>query len=123
MVNEEVTEIAVLHDVVLAFGAEEGFAASDGFGAAVNEVLPFDDFGTDEAFDEISVDDTGGFGGFGAYRDGPGAGFVSASGKEALEAKELVGGTDELGKPSFIHAEGLEVFGLFFGGEACYFIF
>lgn len=97
MVDEEVAEVAVLHDIVLAFGAEKGFAASDSFGAAVNEVLPFDDFGTDEAFDEVGVDDAGGFGSFGADWDGPGACFVSASGEEALEAKELVGGTDELG--------------------------
>ena len=97
MVDEEIAEITVLHSIVLAFGAEEGLATSNGFGAAVNEVLPFDDFGADEAFDEVGVDDAGCFGGFGAYWDGPGASFVGASGEEALETKELVGGTNELG--------------------------
>ena len=84
-------DVAVLDFVVLAFGAEEGAFFGFGFGAAIEEVVPGDDFGADEAAFEVAVDATGGALGGRAAFDGPGAAFVVADGEEGSEAEESEG--------------------------------
>ena len=74
-------DVAVLDDVVLALDGELAGGAAFGFGAVFDEVVVLDDFGADEAFLEVGVDDSGGAGSLVALVDGPGADFGLAGGE------------------------------------------
>lgn len=101
LIDEKIAEIAILHSVVFALGAQEALATGNGFRATVDEILPINDFSANEIFDKVGMNDAGGLRGFGTSREGPGTSFVGASGKKAFEAKELVGSTDELSEARF----------------------
>ena len=58
------------------------------------EVVVIANTGGDETTFEICMDGTGGFGGRGAFFDGPGAAFFFAGGEEGLEAEGVVGGSN-----------------------------
>ena len=75
-----------MHDVGFTFGAEEAGFFDGFFGAELFEVVVFTNVGGDEAPLEVSMDSAGGFGGGGAFFNGPGAAFFLAGGEEGLEA-------------------------------------
>ena len=54
------------------------------FSLELHEIFDGVDLGLDEAFFQIGVDGAGGFGGFGADADGPGADFLRAGGEKAV---------------------------------------
>ena len=70
--------VAVFNEVVFAFEAKESFFFGGGVTAAVDEVFPTDDFGFDEAFFEVGVDDAGGFWRGANSWNSPSAGFFRA---------------------------------------------
>ena len=63
-VESEVHYITVLHDVVFAFDRQAAGVADGRFAAKADVVVVFDDFGADESFLEVGVDDAGTFGCF-----------------------------------------------------------
>src|SRR6185312_8736266 len=116
-VEEDVDDVAVLDDVLLAFGAEEAALLGFGFAACSHKVVEADDFGADEATAQVAVDFAGGFGRGRAGRDGPGAAFIGAGGEEADEAEELVAHADGAGHAALRDAGGFAEFGGFVVAE------
>lgn len=94
-VEEEVHDVTVLDDIVLALDSEAAGSAAFGLGAVLDEVIVFDDLGADEAFLEVRVDDSRGTGGLVALVDGPGPDFGFSGGKVGTQAEQVVGGTDK----------------------------
>lgn len=95
-IEEEVQYVALLDDVLFSFGADFPFGFSGGHVSVIDEVLVCDGFGADEAFFKVGVDDGGGLGGFHAFGDGPGAGFLGAGGEIGLEAEEVICVADQV---------------------------
>src|SRR5438876_1082701 len=116
-VEAEMRGVAVAHDVVLALDVQLGGGAAGGLGAELDQVLPPDDLGLDEAALEVGVDGAGGAGRLGAVDDGPGAHFGLAGGEEGDEAKEVVAGAHDLVEPRLVHAERGQELGLLFFGQ------
>ena len=119
----ELDDIAVLHNVGFAFGAEFAGGSYGLLGAEGLEVVVITDLGSDEAAFEIGVDGAGGFGGGGAFFDGPGATFLLTSGEEGLEAESFVGGFDEFAEGVFFDTVGFEKFFAFVPVHAGHFFF
>ena len=84
-------DVTVLDDVVLALDGEFSGGTAFGFGAVFDEVVVFDDFGADETFLEVGVDDSGGTGSLVALVDGPGADFGLAGGEVGAQAEQVIG--------------------------------
>ena len=101
-------DVAVLDDVVLALDGELAGGAAFGFGAVFDEVVVLDDFGADEAFLEVGVDDSGGAGSLVALVDGPGADFGLAGGEVGAQAEQVVGGADQALDARVFQAQLLE---------------
>src|ERR1019366_3211207 len=78
----DVEDIAVLHEVFLAFEAELADGARGGLGAQFEQEVPVDGFGADEVLLKIGVDGPGCVLGAGVLFDGPGAALVLANGEE-----------------------------------------
>ena len=89
--------VAVLDYVVFAFDRHFAGFLDGGLAAEIDVVVVFDDFGADEAFLEVGVDDAGSLRCLGAAEEGPGAYFVGTGGEVGLEVEEGVGGADEAG--------------------------
>ena len=104
-IEQEVQHVAVLDDVVLAFGAHLAGFLGALFALVLDEVVEGDGLGADEAAFEVGVDDAGGFGGGVAFVDGPGADFLDAGGEVGLQAQEVVAGADEAVEAGFFEAE------------------
>lgn len=85
-----------MHDVSFTFGAEKAGLFDGELGAEAGEVIVFADARGNEATLKVGVDGAGGFGGGGAFLDGPGAAFFFAGGEERLKTECVVGGFDEL---------------------------
>src|SRR5215831_19567583 len=107
-VELEVDDVAVADDVVLAFEGQLGVGAAGGLGAELDEVLPPDDLGLDEAALEVGVDDARGLRGLGAALDGPGAALVGAGREEGDEVEDLVGGARDGVQAGLLEAQALE---------------
>ena len=75
-VEQEVQNVAVFDDVVLAFGAHLAGFLGALFTLVGDEVFIGDGLSADEALLEVGVDLAGGLRGGGADRDGPGADFL-----------------------------------------------
>lgn len=58
-VEAEVHDVTVLDDVFLAFDRKFAGFADAGLAAQLDVIVVFDDFGTDEAFLEVSMYDAG----------------------------------------------------------------
>ena len=84
-VEFEFYDVAVLHDVGFALGAEFAGFADSFFRAEVFEVFVVANRCSDEATLKIGMDGAGSFWGGSAFFDGPGATFFFAGGKETLE--------------------------------------
>src|SRR5215207_11243717 len=94
-VEAEVDDVALLHDVVFAFEAEEALLAGGGVGAGAGEVVVGDDLGADEAALDVGVDGAGGLRGARAAGDGPGAHLLLPRRQEGHQAEQAVGALDE----------------------------
>ena len=88
-VELELHHVAVDHNVFLAFLADLASGAGFSHRACCVEVFEGDDFGLDEAFFKVGVNDTGSLRGGGALTDGPRSGFLRASGQVGLQAEGL----------------------------------
>ena len=89
-VEQEVDDVAVLHDVVLALAADQTLCLGGSHGAAGLHILKGNDLGADEPPLKVGVDLAGGLGGLGALFDGPGPALVGARGQEGNEAQQSV---------------------------------
>lgn len=63
------------------------------------------------------MDDGGGLGCFGAFGDGPGAGFFGSGGEVSLEAEEVVDSADEDLESGFFDPEAFQELSSVFIGE------
>ena len=79
-IEQEVDNVAVLHDVLLALAAYQTLCLGGGHGAAGFHILEGDDLRPDEAPLKVGVNLAGGLGRLGALLDGPGAALVAAGG-------------------------------------------
>ena len=86
-VEAELHDVAVLHDVVLAFDARLAGGLGVGHRTCGDQVVEADDLGLDEAALEVGVDDAGSLGGGGALADGPGARFLRTCGQVGLQSQ------------------------------------
>ncbi len=110
-------DVAILHDVGFAFGAHAAGGLDGGFGLVFHEVFEVVDFGANEAFFEVGVDDARGLGSGGAYGDGPGADFHGAGGEIALLAEDFVGFACQVIEGGLVEAVVGEHGGAIFGRE------
>ena len=94
-VKQEVHYIAILHDIILALDAEFSGGAAGCLGLECDEVVVFDDLGSDKSLFKVGVDDPCGFRCLIAFVDGPGSDFICSGGEECLEIQQGVGGLDE----------------------------
>ena len=83
-IEPEMDNVAIFHEVVLAFQAPFAGIFGAVFAVIFDEIVVTNYFGTDKAFFKVSVDDTGRVRGGGAGFYGPGADFFDASGEESL---------------------------------------
>ena len=109
-VEAEFNDIAILHDVFLAFDAEFGLFLRFGHGTAGNQILVRNDLGGNEAALEVSVDDTGRAGGFVAGVDGPGSGFLDTGGEVGSQPEQVIHRADEVAHAGVLDADIVEVF-------------
>ena len=84
-VEAEFDNIAFLHDVVFAFHADFAGGAAVVDGAVFHEVVVGDDFGLNEAFFEVTVNNASGLGCGISLVNGPGANFFFAGGEVGLQ--------------------------------------
>src|SRR5262249_13141528 len=120
-VEAEVEDVAVLDDVVLAFGPHLAGLLGALLSVASDEGLIGYGFGPDEAALEIRVNDACRFGSGRAAAHGPGAGLLRPHGEEGHEVKEAISGADHPGEPRLLEVQSGEEFALLFGaGEVCY---
>ena len=102
----------------LPSSCELGVRAAGGLGAELDEVLPPDDLGLDEAALEVGVDDARRLGRLGAALDGPGAALVGAGREERDEVEDLVRRARDGVQAGLLQAEALEERGAIGGVEA-----
>ena len=100
-VESEQNDVAVLHNVVFAFGADFAFFASGGEAAAFEKYLVVDDFRADKPALEIGMYLAGGLRGFSACFYGPGARFGFAGGQKAHEPEKLIRSFDKSCQAAF----------------------
>lgn len=60
-IEPEVSDIPILHEVVLPLDGEESRLPGGSFGTEPEEIAGFDDFGPNEPLFEIRVNDAGGW--------------------------------------------------------------
>src|SRR5690606_38672847 len=84
-------------DVFLAFETELAGRLQARFAAYRYEVVVREDFGADEAFLQVAVDDARRFGRGRTDVNGPRADFIRPDSEERLEAEQFVAEADHLG--------------------------
>src|ERR1035437_9171961 len=82
LVEPEVGQVVVLHDVGLRLQPHFAGAFGLGFAARLDEIRIADDFRADEALLDVRVNGAAGFPGRGALPNRPGAVFLAANGQE-----------------------------------------
>src|ERR1043166_7899613 len=87
---QEVHDVAVLHDVLLALAAQLAGGLDRGFAAELLEVSDRVDLGADEFSLEVAVDDAGSLGGERALADRPRPDLLLAGGEVRLQAEQAV---------------------------------
>src|SRR5260221_1465739 len=91
----EVDDVAVLHDVFLAFEADFAMVAARGHRTARDERIVADDFGADEAARDVTVDLAGGELRRRSAWNRPRAALVLADSEEGNVAEQVVAGADD----------------------------
>jgi len=97
-----VEDVAVLHDIFLAFLAQLAGIAGAGFAVERDIIVVGDGLGADESPLEVGMDFAGGLRRLGAFLDRPGARFLGADREESDEVEEVVAGTDDAGETGFV---------------------
>jgi hypothetical protein len=82
--------VAVLHDVLFAFKAQDALCARGRFAACREQVVPADGLGADEVMFEVGVNGACGLRGLGASCYCPGAALVFAGGKKTDQAQQFI---------------------------------
>ena len=103
-VEFEFDDVAVLHDVGFAFGAELAGGFDGLFGTVFFEIVVVADLSSDKATLKVGMNGASSFGSGGTFFDGPGATFFFAGGEERLKPQRLVGGFDKLAEGVFFDA-------------------
>ena len=88
-IETEMHDVAVLHDIILAFGPHLARVLGGLFAAQCDEIIIGDGLGADEAALEIGVDDARRLRRLGAAMHGPGPRFLGADGEEGDEIEQL----------------------------------
>ena len=89
-VEPEVSDLLVLHDVVLALYSQQPLLLGDLEGVvSLAEVVQRDDFGCDESAGDVRVDLACGAAGIGAGFDDPGLALVFSRRIEGLKPEQL----------------------------------
>ena len=83
-IEQEVDDVAVLHDIFLAFAADQALGLGGGHGAASLHVLKGDDFSPDEAALKVGVDLAGSLGRLSALLDGPCTALIGAGSRSEI---------------------------------------
>src|SRR5260370_3060281 len=104
----EEEDVAVLDDVLLAFGAEQALLFYRLLAAVGEEVVRGVAVGFDEALFEVGVDDSGGSWVFGAADDGPCADLLHSGGVVDDQVEQAIGGVDEAVEAGLFEAHVLE---------------
>ena len=107
-VEAEVHDVSVLHYVFLAFHAQFSGFAYGGFAAILDVVFVFDDFGADETFLKVCMDDTGALRSFPAFTVGPCLYFHFAGGDEGFKVQQAINGFNQSVAATFFQAEVFE---------------
>ena len=108
-IEAEVHDVAVVHDVVLAFQPHLAGLLCSLLTLAGNEIVEGNHFGADEPMFEVGMDDAGRLGRGRADRDGPGAHFLRPRGEVGLQAEQLVRRVDHAVEAGLREAEVVEV--------------
>src|SRR5262245_47989593 len=83
-------DVAVLHNVFLAFEPKQGSATEPGIAVVVDKRLPVDSFGADKLLLEVRMNGSGGLLGGAVLGNGPRPDFRFARREEAHEAEQVV---------------------------------
>src|SRR4051794_24993268 len=110
-VEADLQHVAVDHLVVLALDPELAGFLGLVPRAQIEELVPPDDLGPDEAPLQVGVDDPGALGRLGAGPEGPRPALLVTGGEEGAPPEEVVGGPGHPRKSSFPEAEPLEQLG------------
>ena len=90
-VEPEVHDISILHHVFFAFHAQLSGFAYGGLAAILDEVFVLDNFGTDESFFKVGMDNSGALRSFPAFLVGLCSHFHFSGGDEGFQIQQLVG--------------------------------
>ena len=106
-VEQEVHDVAILHEVFLAFGTHKTCFLGGVPAAVLEEVGVAQSFGADKASFKVRVDDTCALRCLETSVERPGAAFLFASGEECAQSEDFVTLTDHGVEARFLHAEFL----------------
>ena len=98
-------DVAILHDILLAFHREFSCLAHSSLGAIFDVVVVLDDLGTDEALLEVCVDDPGTLRSLPALVIGPRLHLHLACRDEGFEIKQCISRLDEACHARFLKAD------------------
>src|SRR5882724_6837492 len=94
-VEAEMHDVAVLHDIFLAFETEFARLARARFAIEGDIIVVSDRLGPDEAFFKIGVNDAGRAWRPRAFRHGPGARLLGSGGEKRDEPEQIIAGADK----------------------------
>jgi hypothetical protein len=107
-VELEEEDVAILHYIFFAFGAEEASFFDGLLAAVLEEVVGGVAISLDEAALEVGVDDSSSSRGFSTALDGPGADLLHTSGEVGDEVEQTVGGVNEAVEAGLAEAHVLQ---------------
>ena len=100
-IKPEQHNVAVLHNVLLALGADKALFLGGGHRAAGHQVVERDDLRADEAALKVAVNLAGSLRCFGAAGDGPCADLRFACGEVGDESEQVVASLDQTVQTGF----------------------
>src|SRR5690606_6399208 len=101
-------DVARLHDIVFALGADFTGAFGSGFRTSGDKIIEINNLGRDKSTFKISMDDTGSLWRSSAFFYCPSANFFWSCGEIALEAKCIIRRVDHLLQAGFFDAVTFE---------------
>ena len=108
LVEQEVADVAILHDIIAADSLQFSGGADVALGLELFQILKVVDLGADEPLLKVGVDDARGLRGGGAHLHRPGTHLLHASGEIGLQAQQLVGLADQPVQAGFLQTQGLQ---------------